>query len=161
MFKRLAVFAVGALVAASFGVPTAAAQEPPDYGSFTLTVDKTAYTDLFPTAITLTGTYTCSANFIVDPAFSGIGVNVQQTQHGIQRGVIFVTGGSFYGPLNCNGETQDWTADVWANYQGGQATWKNGRAAVTVNGNASAGQCQLDTQCQGIGTEVDTFIHIH
>jgi len=156
MFKRLAVIAVSALVAASFGIPAAFAQT--DNASFTLTVNKTAnYTNQFKTAITLSGTYTCSPS---DPINSGININVSQIQG---KGVI-VTGGSYLmGPLNCTGSSQTWTTDVYANFGSGPmggtpATWKGGRATANVQGNASYGNCEAGN-C--IAASVDQVIHIH
>ena len=156
MFKRLAVIAVSALVAASFGIPAAFAQT--DNPSFTLTVNKTAnYTNQFKTAITLSGTYTCSPS---DPINSGININVSQIQG---KGVI-VTGGSYLmGPLTCDGVSQPWTVTpVYANFGPGMggmpATWKGGRATANVQGNASYGDCGAG-DC--IAASVDQVIHIH
>jgi hypothetical protein len=157
MFKRLAIIAVSALVAASFGIPAAAAD---NNGSFTLTVNKTAYTNQFKTAITLSGTYTCAPTFVPDN--SGIGINVSQIQG---KGVI-VTGGSGLGPLTCDGSFQTWTVtDVFANFGSGPmggtpATWKGGRATTNVQGNASFGDCGAGN-CLGIGASVDQVVQIH
>lgn len=154
MFKRLALVAVSGLVAAGVAIPTASA-EGEDY--FTLTVDRTAYTNQFKTGLTVSGTYSCDVSFDVNTDFSGIGINVSQIQ-GKRR---VVTGGSGYGELNCDGLTHSWSvSDVYANFGFEPATWKGGRATASVGGGISDGDCMGGAECQGVGVEVNRVIQI-
>jgi hypothetical protein len=126
MFRRLAVIAVGALVAASFGVPAAAALNPPNPdGSFTMTVNKKAYTNHFKTLVTVSGTYTCSpTDWIPNPDSSGLNVNLTQ----IQGSRFVVTGGGGMGGggmgggggegILCDSVSHSWSIDVPANVSG-------------------------------------------
>lgn len=158
MFKRLALVTVSGLVAASFGIPASSAED--DF--FMLTIDKAAYTNQFKTGLTLTGTYSCFANFEANPEFSGMGVNVSQIQG---KGVV-VTGGNYTQGLICDGVAHPWTiTDVWANFGSGPmggmpATWKGGRATANVNAGVSTGECQMGEECQGIGADVTRVIQI-
>lgn len=158
MFKRLALLFVSGLVAATVGVAAASAQD--DF--FTLTMDKTAFTNQFKTALTVTGTYSCSVSFEVNPDFTGMGVNVSQIQG---KGTV-VSGGSGFGPVICDGVIHPWSVtDVYANFGSGPmggipATWKGGRATADVNGNVSAGECQMGQGCQGVGADVTRVIQI-
>jgi hypothetical protein len=166
MIKRLAVAGVAAFALAGFAIPAASAQGDP--GTFTITVDKAAYTNQFKTAITVTGTYTCSPNFgeggfdPASPIDSSLNINVSQIQG---KGVI-VSGGNGFGGLVCDGTTQTWAmTDVWANFGSGMgggmpATWKGGRATVNANGGASQGDC-MNNECIGIGASVDKVLQIH
>ena len=159
MYKRLAAIGALALVAASFGTPVASAQGGGDYGTFTLTVNKVAYTNQFKTALTVTGTYNCAPNF--EPTGSNLNVNVSEIQG---KGTI-VTGGSGMGSLQCDGLDHGWViSDVFASSGGGPgggtpATWKNGRATVNVNGGAGV-DCQPGQECVGIGANIDRVIQI-
>jgi hypothetical protein len=170
MFKRLAVIAVGALVAASFGVPAAAAltSTNPD-GSFTMTVNKKAYTNHWKTVVTVSGMYTCSPS--TDPSWTptNIGLNVGLTQ--IQGTRFVVTGqGGMPGmggeALVCNGLSQPWSVDVPANVsgdnEGTSATWKRGKVAANIGGNASDGGYCDESGCYGhnIGINFDTVLQI-
>lgn len=158
MFNRLALVAVAGLVAASVAIPAASGEEG-DY--FALTVDKTAYTSQFKTMLTVSGTYSCSVSFDVNPDFSGMGINVSQIQ-GKSR---VVTGGSGYGggagEFICDGQTYPWSvSDVYANFGFEPATWKGGRATASISGGISSGPCEEGQQCQGVGADVTRVIQI-
>jgi hypothetical protein len=163
MFKRLVVIAAGVLVAASLGMPSASAQGV-DYGSFTLTVNKTApYVDYSKTAITVSGTYKCTAEgFTPSPQWSGINVNVQQ----VQRGRVIVTGEGFVNLTDpiCTSVSQDWSVVVPAMMSGPNgptnAVWKGGKVAVEANGHTSAGQCDMNQPCAGINAQVSQVVHV-
>jgi opacity protein-like surface antigen len=156
MFKRLAAIAVSALVAASFGIPAASAQND---GTFTLTVNKAAYSgDQIRSNITMTGTYKCSPAFIPDNS----GINVQVTQ--IQRGNLSVSGGGgTFVSLTCDGSLQTWTVpNIGANFGFGPATWKTGKAIAIVQGFAAAGNCMdPNNPCSNISAQVGAAITIH
>jgi len=163
MFKRLVVIVVGALVAASFGIPSAAAEDP--NGSFTMTVNKKALTNQFKTLITVSGTYSCSAiNWTPNPDISGINVNVTQ----IQGARTIVTGGGGNGGLTCDGETHPWSLEVQAMsgsgpFGGTPATWKAGKVAASIGGNASDGWCDESgcyDQINSIGTNLEKVLQI-
>lgn len=142
MLRRLTMVAAAALFAAIASPVTAGA----DGGTYSLTVNpKASYANAYQTAITLTGTYTCSATWTPLGDFSGVNANVSQIQ---KKGSVVMGQGGNGGPdyAICDGLPHAWTIQVNAGDFQTAATWKGGKATAMVNGNTADG-----FDCGGMG----------
>jgi hypothetical protein len=161
MFKRLGMIAVGTLVAAGLGIPAASAQPTSD-GSFTMTVNKTAYTNHWRTVITVSGTYKCSRTGGWTVTDSGMTAEVTQVQgrRYVVRGLGFTMGGA---SINCNGTSHKWSTDVQAMVNGmTPATWKKGYVAANIGGSVD-GTCDTGGCVRGthhLETSFDKVLQI-
>lgn len=164
MFKRLVAIGAGTLLAAGMGVSAASAQAAPPSpdGSFTMTVNKTAYTNHWKTLITVTGTYKCTLTGGWTPTNSGINADVTQVQS--RRYVVRGQGGTMGAGLTCNGKAQKWSLDVQAMVNGmTPATWKAGYVAAGIGANVMDGTCDMGGCTPGahnLGLNFDKVLQI-
>lgn len=153
IWKGLAVIALAGSSFALYGTSTAGATGPND--SFTMTVSsKATYVDKFRTAVTVSGTYTCTIESGWTPSQQYSGLNLNLTQ--VQGKVVVQGGGGIGGPGSefpaCDGQPHAWAVQIPANSGSGgggggsPATWKNGKAIISGGGNVADG-----TDCGGMG----------
>ncbi|NMM33196.1 MAG: hypothetical protein HHJ13_04200 [Phycicoccus sp.] len=131
-----------------------------------MTVNKKAYMNHFKTLVTVSGTYTCSpTDWTPNPDHSGTHANLTQ----IQGARYVVTGGGGMGGggmggggmgLECDSVSHAWSFDVPANvtdsFGGSPATWKSGKVAANIGGNASNGGCDENNEnCWGFGIGIN------
>ena len=167
MFKRLVAIGAGTLLATGMGISAASAQTAPPSpdGSFTMTVNKTAYTNHWKTLITVTGTYKCSVTGGWNVTNSGIGADVTQIQG--RKYVVRGQNGTNGPPLICDNGSHKWAFEVAAtvNTMNGPspATWKAGYVAANINGNVSDQTCDMGG-CSGgshnVGLNFDKVLQI-
>jgi hypothetical protein len=128
--------------------------------SVSLTVNQKATLSPFGNYITVTGTYTCTEpNGGLDQWNSGYGVQVTQIQ-----GKRVVQGGAGFDPnwdtIVCVGTPQVFSFRVDANYNDEPATWKKGKAALSMQFGIENGLPGDDPNWDGAGTSASVVLQI-
>jgi hypothetical protein len=136
-----------------------------------MTVNKKAYTNHWKTVVTVSGMYTCSPSSDWTPNLNSSGLNVGLWQ--IQGTRFVVTGQGGMGGMGgdvlvCDSISHSWSVDVPANVYGDNggtpATWKAGKVAASIGGNAADGFCDPSGGCSpgehNIGISFDMVLQI-